>query len=331
VSRFARLVAVGTVVQIIARCVNKEFRIRDDADRQEYLSRLGSAVERSDWKLHAYAIMSNHVHLLLRGGRDPSARFMLPLQSGFARWLNKETGRFGPVFADRHTTILYDDDAMPGLVAYLHNNVVRAGVVEDPSDSTWTSHRAYLGLDPAPSWLAVDEGLAACGFDADVAGRSAFHGMVLERVGVQRSDFWAADAHTERARTRRVAGTSLEVSSPLVREGAREVAVVSRAVPVVRPRWPGAPEVVRALVERHTGVTGLAGRARTVLVVEARRLAMRVWTGPLGREQRVMAAALGLSQAAASRLCNYGVVDEKAVELLGAMCWEGMPRAGELR
>src|SRR5690606_4780288 len=51
------------------------------------------------------------------------------------------------------------------LVAYIHNNPVAAEVVPRARESTWTSHRAYMGLDVAPAWLHVDSGLLRAGLD----------------------------------------------------------------------------------------------------------------------------------------------------------------------
>jgi hypothetical protein len=44
------------------------------------------------------------------------------------------------------------------VIAYIHNNPVRAGVVAKASDSSWTSHRAYVGSSKPPQWLKVDHG-----------------------------------------------------------------------------------------------------------------------------------------------------------------------------
>jgi hypothetical protein len=59
----------------------------------------------------------------------------------------------GPVFAGPPKTVNFSDDKAGYLAAYLHNNPVRAGIVQNAADSTWTSHRAYIGLDPAPDFL----------------------------------------------------------------------------------------------------------------------------------------------------------------------------------
>src|SRR5258706_1105720 len=151
--RTARLDAPLSVHHLIARIVNGEFRIRTDEERAEYLRRLGRSVERCDWTLLGYALMSNHVHLVCRAGATPASRLVLPAHSGFARWLNRGQARLGPVFAERFSTHLVEDAHLGTVLAYVHNNPVRAGVVPDATESAWTSHRSYLGIDAAPRWL----------------------------------------------------------------------------------------------------------------------------------------------------------------------------------
>jgi hypothetical protein len=103
-ARYLRMIPAGSLVHVIVRFVNREFRICDAADRREYLRRLGDAVQRSDWRALAYGVMSSHGHLSMLAGLDPFERFSRPLHGGFATWLNARQKRLGPVFADRPKT-----------------------------------------------------------------------------------------------------------------------------------------------------------------------------------------------------------------------------------
>jgi putative transposase len=165
-TRTARLEAPFAIHHVIARCVDHEFRLEGDAERAEYLVRLGRALDRCDWTVLGYALMSNHIHLVCRAGEAPSERLIRRVHTGFALWLNRVQRRYGPVFAERHTTIVVPDEHAGRLLAYVHNNPVRAGAAREPSASTWTSHAAYLGLEQGPRWLDIEGGLRASGFDA---------------------------------------------------------------------------------------------------------------------------------------------------------------------
>src|SRR4051812_12985770 len=173
-NRYARLDAPGAVVHMVSRFVGREFRLTEPRERAEYLTRAGLALMHSDWTPIAYVLMSTHVHWAMIAGRRPSSAFIQPLHSGFARWLNTEQQRIGPLFAGRHSTILCDEKHAVRLLAYLHNNPVRAGVVRDAADSTWSSHLDYLGERRPPAWLDVEAGMSLGGFAPSTAGRIGF-------------------------------------------------------------------------------------------------------------------------------------------------------------
>jgi len=111
------------------------------------LGLLGRAMATSDWRCIAYALMSNHIHLAMIAGEAPAEDWMR---------------RVNPSFAQRRMWIVPPAN-VADLIAYIHNNPVRAGVVARARDSSWTSHRAYVGLVQRPDWLHVDEGLALAG------------------------------------------------------------------------------------------------------------------------------------------------------------------------
>src|SRR5262249_10548095 len=80
-----------------------------------------------------------------------------------------ESGRIGALFVRGPRDIRTPADRVASLLAYIHNNPVRAGVVSTAADSDWTSHRAYLGLERRPPWLQVDLALARAGFSTPEA------------------------------------------------------------------------------------------------------------------------------------------------------------------
>ena len=128
--------------------------------------------------------MSSHVHLVVRSGRDPLDRLMKPVHTGFAGWLSPRLGRGGgPVFASRYKSVLVEEETyLLQLVRYVHNNPVRAGVVNNPEDSVWSSHREYVGLEKSPEWLKAGYILGMFSNDADKA-RKLYQQFVMEGKG----------------------------------------------------------------------------------------------------------------------------------------------------
>lgn len=184
--RYARLNVPGGVFHVISRCLNREYLIDGPEDRARYLSLIERAVERSDAAILAYCLMSNHVHLVVRAGDEPLEKLMKPIHTGYAVWKNARAGRLGPLFAGRFKSPLVEaDEYLLELVRYVHNNPVRAGMVSEAAAFEGSSHRAYVGLAPAPSWLALGDVLGRLDVDPDRA-RRAFAGFVAEGVGEER-------------------------------------------------------------------------------------------------------------------------------------------------
>jgi putative transposase len=178
--RYARLHYPGGLFHIISRCLNHEFLINSDEDRRKYLSLLQSALSRCDATLLAWCLMSGHVHLVVRAGDDPLDKLMKPLHSGYAGWKNRRAGRVGPVFAGRFKSPLVDADTyLLELVRYVHNNPVRARQAPRAALSPWSSHRAYVGMEPAPPWLNMGEVLGMFSSDPKRA-RQRFAAFVDE-------------------------------------------------------------------------------------------------------------------------------------------------------
>jgi hypothetical protein len=315
--RYRRLIAEGSVQHVVSRFVNHEFRFDSAHARAEYLHRAARALARTDWNALGFALMSSHVHWAMRAGERPSSAVIKPLHAGFAGWLNVKQGRVGPVFADRHRTLTFEADTAAALLAYIHNNPIRAGVVGDPADSEWTSHRAYLGLMPAPPWLDVERGLDLCGFSATPSGRLRFHEMVVARsLEARRVDLSGGDMQMRRRELRTAACAPLEITTSSVTLRAGALCVAASTVPFrkrdPRPAWRGDAFSVLEIVAQATGtlVAELQSRSRTRRITRARRVALLMWTRELRRPAVDMARALGISSSAASEAVGIASAED---------------------
>jgi hypothetical protein len=174
--RGGALIESGSVYHVISRFVAKEWFLESDVERRMYLTLLGSALEHTGWRCFSYALMSSHIHLGLLAGAERLVTWMRPMHTVFANWINQRRDRIGAVFVRGPNVIDMRAESVPYVVNYIHCNPVRAGVVARPSDSDWTSHRAYVGLSYAPRWLAIDVGV-----DLGVAdNRRAFGAWIEE-------------------------------------------------------------------------------------------------------------------------------------------------------
>ncbi len=130
--RKARIDAPGALHHLIVRGIERRRIFQDDWDRNHFLGRLGSVLMETGTLCFAWALMNNHIHLLLRSGNVPLATVMRRLLTGYAVTYNQRHNRHGPLFQNRYKSILCQEDSyLLELVRYLHLNPVRVGVVRD--------------------------------------------------------------------------------------------------------------------------------------------------------------------------------------------------------
>jgi len=129
---------------IIARGNRKERIFLDDGDRNHLLELLKKYKRRYNFVLYAYALMDNHIHLLMETKEVPLSRIMQGILQSHTQWYNKRNRTVGHLFQGRYKAILCDKrDYLLVLVRYIHLNPIRAGI-KRLVVSKWTSHKIYL-------------------------------------------------------------------------------------------------------------------------------------------------------------------------------------------
>jgi len=124
-----------------------------NSDRSLWERILTTALDRYEASIHGYCWMSNHVHMIVQVGEEPLASTIRYAASQYARKINLQQQRTGHLFERRHGAALVQEDSyLKGLIRYIHNNPVRAGIVEGTDQYRWSSHLAYAG-DVVNSWL----------------------------------------------------------------------------------------------------------------------------------------------------------------------------------
>ncbi|GBL27135.1 hypothetical protein EMGBS8_10830 [Verrucomicrobiota bacterium] len=115
-----------------------------DAAKQVFLETILATAQRFAWQLHAFAIMTNHFHLVVTTPRGNLSEGMHALQSAFANKHKAFRGSIGHVFQSRFGCAHYPTGPLAARkIDYVHLNPVRAGIVslEELSDYRWTSYR----------------------------------------------------------------------------------------------------------------------------------------------------------------------------------------------
>ena len=150
-ARKPRIEYPGAFFHIIARGNNRQDIFHDNEDRHKYLNRLAFYFGEGGVILYCFCLMTNHIHLLLEMGERPISRVLQRLHTWYVRYHNQKYERVGHLFQGRYKAVLCDKDAyLLELVRYIHLNPVRAGIVKDPGEYSWSSHSVYLGLANFP-------------------------------------------------------------------------------------------------------------------------------------------------------------------------------------
>ncbi len=326
--RLLRTHLPGVVHHVISRFVDRSWQLAGDQERDAYLERLGRALARSDWTLIGFALMSSHVHLVLVSGADTLESWTKSAHSCMARWLNQRYGRLGPVFADRPYAEAIGASRVPYVLAYVHNNPVRASLVGWAGDISWSSHRAYLGLDAPRGTLNVRLGLDLCGYSDDASGRGAFDDWVRASVGEQPVPSEVVSRKAWRAAREQIGGPA-ELGTPTrTDDGPRFSIVVPVGAALGPARIEFDPLTVLAAVAEIVGIDarGCAARDHRPDVAVARRVALMTWQRA-GRRRVEMARALGIGASAASELVHARPERTPPRELID-LVWARLTRAG---
>jgi len=105
--------------------------------------------------LYAYCLMDNHVHLLLNTNHDDLAETMKSITVRYASFYNWKYNRVGHVFQDRFKSEPVENERqLLAVIRYIHNNPVKAGMVDKPADYEWSSFSNYIQL-VGTTWLDV--------------------------------------------------------------------------------------------------------------------------------------------------------------------------------
>jgi len=152
------------------RGAGRENIFHDDLHRNNFLTVLDEAHQRFGMEVHAYCLMDNHYHLLIKTPRANLSRIMRHINGVYTQRYNRIRKTDGALFRGRYKAILVDSDAyLLHLSKYIHLNPMSANLVETLEDYTWSSYLAYIGKKISPRWLYQSEVYGQVGNSTDKA------------------------------------------------------------------------------------------------------------------------------------------------------------------
>ena len=175
-----RGLSAGMTVHVIQRGNNKARIFESARDSALYLAWLGEAAATYGLAVHAYVLMTNHIHLLCSlANKNSLARTMQSLGIRYTRYFNAAQTRTGTLWEGRFRSCVIDSDAyFIGCSRYIEMNPVRAGLAASPDVYRWSSYKANA-LGRADALLTPHETYLRLGSD-DEARRSAYRAVFDE-------------------------------------------------------------------------------------------------------------------------------------------------------
>jgi putative transposase len=193
-ARLPRLTLPDHPHHVILRGNNRQDIFRDTADHQRLLELLQIQAAEQQVEVHAYVLMSNHLHLLVTPRHDKALPLMMQaVGRSYVRQFNQRHGRTGTLWEGRYrSTLLQTERYFLACMVYIDLNPVRAGMVMQAADYPWSSHAHYTGIRQ-DAWLtphALYWGLGNTPFARELAYAQ------LVQAGIEQSHRHALTAAT---------------------------------------------------------------------------------------------------------------------------------------
>lgn len=139
--RKLRIQDEGMIHHVITRGNSQTDVFKTDNDRRKYLNLILRYKARYFFKVYAYCLMDNHIHLLIEEGKFSLSKIMQGIQQSYTQYYNKKYGETGHVFEQRYKSIPCSSEAyLERLIAYIHMNPIEAGIAKRVDEYLWSGH-----------------------------------------------------------------------------------------------------------------------------------------------------------------------------------------------
>lgn len=126
------------------RGINRQNVFEDDEDRLFFMNLLARNKESAGFRLHAFVLMTNHIHLLIEPVDEPLDTIFRRIGTSYAGWYNRKYQRTGHLFQDRFRSENVENDLyFTTVLRYIIQNPMKAGMESRPGSYRWSSYLAY--------------------------------------------------------------------------------------------------------------------------------------------------------------------------------------------
>lgn len=210
-----RIECESEIYHLTARGVGRMNIFEDDDDRRKLLELLSRSQAETSVEIYAWCLMSNHIHLIVRGPLEETSRMMRKTLGPYAMFFNSRHGRVGHLFQGRFASVpVLGEAQLLSAIRYVHDNPAEAGICAC-DEYPWSSYREYTGKseyastepvlemlggtqafvdlhkerrpgEPEPEWRSIRKAMSeseAKRIAADALGRSDLEGIAAMEKG----------------------------------------------------------------------------------------------------------------------------------------------------
>lgn len=142
--RSARKLSNSGIYHVMLRGINHQQIFEDEEDNMIFIKTLKECKEKCGYKILAYCLMGNHVHLLIRNEDMELGQIFKHIGVRYVHWYNTKYERTGHLFQDRFKSEPVEDDAyLITVIRYIHQNPVKAGICRNPEEYPYSSIHEY--------------------------------------------------------------------------------------------------------------------------------------------------------------------------------------------
>ena len=143
----ARKKSSSGIYHIMLRGINRQQIFEDEEDRLHFLETLQNYKDLCGYTIYAYCLMGNHIHILLKEGKEDLTLVFKRIAGSYVYWYNWKYHRCGHLFQDRFKSEPVEDDGyFLTVLRYIHQNPVKAKICKKAEDYPHSSMHAYLNF-----------------------------------------------------------------------------------------------------------------------------------------------------------------------------------------
>ena len=145
-ARKARRKSSTDIYHVILRGINRQQIFYDEEDYNLFIRLMKRFQKVSNYKIYAYCLMGNHIHLLLKASDESLETIFRRIGPSFAYWYNLKYQRVGHLFQDRFKSEAVEDEGyFLTVLRYILRNPVKAGLCSSPWEYAYSNAKDFLG------------------------------------------------------------------------------------------------------------------------------------------------------------------------------------------